>query len=123
MQLNETNFEKIVSAALKQDPSALREAIGSNCIDEWKLGTYFFSAASTVSNKDELEDLISKQVQVLKGNNPCRPLECDKKHKSNTENSTVDKFHSIVGFWEEMHTGKAVVFEENEPQSLYVPIQ
>jgi hypothetical protein len=77
----------------------------------------FFQAVSTVSNKHDMQGLISKQVQVLQGNNPYELCKRDQKYKTNTENPIPDKYHAIVGFWETMRTGQEVAFKDEQSSS------
>src|SRR5476649_1979182 len=77
----------------------------------------FFQAVSASNNKNEMQDLISKQIQVMQGNNPYTLLERDRKYKTNVSNHTFDKYSGILGFWQKMHTGESVVFEDKAPSS------
>jgi len=71
----------------------------------------FFKAISHCGNEDEMKKEINEQAEVLQGRNPYKLLERSAEHRFNPENPRADRFHGIVGFWEEMYTGKAVNFE------------
>ena len=43
------SFENIITAAIKRDINALKKDIRQCCIDEWQIGSYFFSAASKIA--------------------------------------------------------------------------
>lgn len=58
----------------------------------------FFNSISHVNCKKDMEALVAEQTKLLTSKDASiRP---------------IDKFHKIVGFWDEMRTGKPVIFEE-----------
>jgi len=80
----------------------------------------FLQVVSATHNKEEMQTLISKQVEVLQESNSSGLLEPDQKYKMNTDHAAIDKYHGIIGFWEKMRTKQAVVFKDEAPQRCLI---
>jgi hypothetical protein len=72
----------------------------------------FNNAIKGTKNKEELTLLVNNQTRILQGKNPYSLFRRELKYKTNTQNSTVDKYHKIIGFWHHTLSGEQVHFVE-----------
>ncbi len=71
-----------------------------------------------MSAYEQLKDLVSKQVQLLQGNNSYPLLERDIEYKFPIKNTTHDKFHRIIQFWHKKLFNEEVELDEvSSPES------